>query len=807
MIEKKNGKIVLFVSTLLIIMVFPFSQLIAQSSKKSLNSIESKFYKESNIRVEFISQNIARVSIVPEGSSFKNSGLNRYGFISEPDTRKLDLKITESKNGFTTQTPYMQVKANCTTGEIVVTDKSGKKILLNQTASGFKNGITQAVFNADKQEDWIGFGDQTRKRLYHRGYMADCNIRNARSYIPVPYFMSTNGVGVLVNTTYHIVFDMCKTDKDKFSWQDKSGTIDYYVIVGNGFNELINLYTQLTGRPKLPPQWAFGLWYICRTQANDYEAIGDALNFRREEIPADVIGLEPGWMETNYDYSTEKKWSSDRFPLPEWVNRGPASFVKAVKRLGFKMELWLCNDYDLSYEEERKIGNDLSKMENQKPASQVNENKNAGDKKSNSDVQKATGKNNDNALFDVDEHLTGGITTADKITKKQEPWFQHLNNFMDDGISFFKQDASNQVNMHPGRIWGNGMSDAEMHNLYPLLYSRQMYDGIKAKTKLRPVVFTPCGWTGFQAFGGTWTGDTGGGLATLGALSNTAIVGHSWSTVDMEVRSKEGIHFGYLAPWSQINSWTYFNMPWVQGTELLNMHKFYSQFRSKLIPYLYTWAKFATETGWPLLRPLTLRFPKDKNCRENLHQYLLGPDLMVGIFNKSIYFPEGQWKDYWTGEVVDGSQEKSVSWPVDRGGALYVRSGAIIPFGPLMQYRGEKPMDEITLYIFPDKKETILNFYEDDGLSFEYEQGKYSTTRIAAKSTMDGSMIQIDAPKGNFEGMVNNRTWNITMHANSKPGQVFCYDKPVLKENISWDENRKELLVKGLVAPAVIIVR
>ncbi|NOY74878.1 MAG: hypothetical protein GXP32_03695 [Kiritimatiellaeota bacterium] len=72
----------------------------------------------------------------------------------------------------------------------------------------------------------------------------------------------------------------------------------------------------MTGRPKLPPVWAFGLWYICRTQANDFEAVSDALNFRREEIPCDVIGLEPGWMEVNYDLSTDKEWSKERFPIP-----------------------------------------------------------------------------------------------------------------------------------------------------------------------------------------------------------------------------------------------------------------------------------------------------------------------------------------------------------------------------------------------------------------------------------------------------------------------------------------------------------
>ncbi|HBL75788.1 MAG: hypothetical protein A2W90_04615 [Bacteroidetes bacterium GWF2_42_66] len=617
--------------------------------------LEREFCKGTSIRLKFLKENIVRIQISPQGGKFSESGLNRYGFIQDLNANNLDVKITESKNNFSAETSQLKIKGNNLTGEIVITDASGKKTFLKQVAANFQEKSSNVVFNAEKEEDWIGFGDQSRKRLYHRGYMADCYVTNVRSYIPVPFFMSTLGTGILVNTTYRVVFDMCKTNPDNYSWVDESGNIDYYVMVGEGYPELLDLYTELTGKPKLPPQWAFGLWYICRTQANDYEAVNDALNFRREEIPCDVIGLEPGWMEKNYDYSINKMWSNQRFPIPGYAFRGPDNFFSAIKRMGFKFELWLCNDYDLSYEEERRIKKKIESGPNQVIHHEV----------------------------EVDEHMSRP-TYMDQITKKDEPWFEHLKKFVDQGVDFFKQDGAKQATEHPDRLWGNGMKDDEMHNLYPLMYARQMYEGFETYTNRRPVIFTPCGWTGFQAWAGTWTGDTGGGLATLGAMLNTSIVGHSWSTNDMEVTRKEGIHFGYLQPWSQINSWNYFRMPWVQGKELLTMHKFYAQFRSRLIPYLYSWANISTKTGWPVMVPLTLEFPNDKNCRDNLHQYLLGRDLMVGIYNKNIYFPSGKWKDYWTGEVIEGDQDKAVSWPDDRGGALYVRSGGIIPMGLVM---------------------------------------------------------------------------------------------------------------------------
>jgi len=744
--------------------------------------IEKDFYNGSNIHIKFLKENILRIRITPRGSILNETGLNRYGFIQDLNPGDLKVNISKSKHGFSAETSRLKIRGNDLTGEIVVTDSVGKKILLKQVAANFVGGSSNVVFNADKDEDWIGFGDQSRDRLYHRGYIADCYVRNVKSYIPVPFFMSTHGVGILVNTSNRIVFDMCKSNPDNYTWTDESGNIDYYVIIGEGYNELLNLYTELTGKPKLPPEWAFGLWYICRTQANDYEAVNDALNFRREGIPCDVIGLEPGWMGKNYDYSTKKMWSNERFPIPGYAFNGPNNFINSIKRMGFKLELWLCNDYDLTYEEERRISRG---------------------KLVGSD-QPSTGK----SLHDVeiDEHLTQPIY-MDQITKKDEPWFDHLKKFVNQGVDFFKQDGANQVNDHPDRLWGNGMPDAKMHNLYPLFYSRQMYEGFAAHSNRRPVVFTPCGWTGFQAWAGTWTGDTGGGLKTLGSMLNTSISGHSWSTNDMEVTRKEGIHFGYLQPWSQINSWNYFRMPWVQGAELLALHRYYGQLRSKLIPYLYSWANYSTKTGWPMLVPLTMEFPDDKNCRNNLHQYLLGRDLMVGIYNKHIYFPAGQWKDYWTGEVIKGLQEKEVTWPDDRGGALYVRSGGIIPFGPLMQYRGEKPLDEITLYIFPDEEGSSFDLYEDDGVSFEHLNGKYSITHISAKTGNTESVIEIGTTDGDFNGKAKNRKWNIIMHNDKKPASVWCNEKLFSKESYSWDESRNELTIKGIDTPVIIKVK
>jgi len=724
--------------------------------------------------VRFLNETTFRVCFTAD-KKFTDSALNRYEFITEPAAENLpQVTVTQNEAGFVAETSRVRVQFTHTTGRLEVTNRRTGKVVLEQIHTEL--APARAHFRVAPDEDWIGFGDQTRERLFHRGQQINLWVSNVKSYVPVPFFMSTRGCGVLINSTHQIRLDMAHSQPDQYFWQDQRGVIDYYVFVGDSFKNLIEQYTDLTGKPKLPPLWSFGLWYLCRMQANDFEVMSDALNFRNLEIPCDIIGLEPGWMEVNYDYSTNKSWNSRLFPIPYWAPNGPHNFFNALKRMGFHLELWLCNDYDLSGEEERRI-------------------------QGNTDQLQATGSaGNFQADAEIDTHFQYPVF-QDQITKKGEAWFEHLKKFVDQGVDFFKQDGSLQVNDHPDRIFSNGMRDAEMHNLYPLLYSRQMHQGFETHTGRRALVFTVAGWAGFQAWCGTWTGDTGGRLITLGGMLNTALIGHSWATNDMEVAQKEGIHFGYLQPWSQINSWTYFRMPWVQGTELLKMHQDYSRLRARLIPYLYAWAYQATRSGVPLLRPLALEFESDLKSRNVLHEYLLGRDLLVVIYKNEAWFPAGLWKDFWTGEILPGGQEKPITWPENRGGGLYVRSGGIIPFGPLLQHRGEKPIDAITIYLFPDETETTLEFYEDDGISLAHHTGECGITPISCRKNGQRVQATVGKTRGHFSGQSAHRTWGFTVALDFTPGKITINQNTLPASAWKFDAVRNELHIDSQPGP------
>ena len=716
----------------------------------------------SILRLDILTPRLVRVRLSHDGK-FPQTPLIRYGFIEHPPvpgtrcdpaarasaSRPL-VDVRESKAKLTLQTDCLKVTADKASGRLRFQDARGK-VLLDECADARSDPAKgfAARFAAQPQEKFLGFGDQSRERIEHRGHSATMWVRNVASYIPVAFFMSTRGYGLCVNTTFEHTFDMGETSPEWFGFEGERGRLDYYFIHGPTLPELLDRYTDLTGKPPMPPLFSFGLWFLCRTGANDREAVDDCYNFRREELPCDLVQLEPGWMDTIYDYATSRYWSKERFPMAEYMAYGPHSFMAAMKRMGFKLGLWECNDYDLSFEEERRLKGQA-----------------AGD-----DFEP------DVIGYEVDEHLRGQVW-QDKLTKPAEPWFEHHKKFVDQGVVYFKQDGSKQVMEHPDRLYGNGMTDAEMHNLYPLIYSKQMHLGYREHTGQRALGFTSGGFTGVQRYTGTWTGDTGGGPLPLVAMLNLGLSGHSFTTCDMEVTTKEGIHFGFLQPWAQVNSWNYFRHPWLLGDELKPVFKFYDELRYRLIPYVYSYAHVSRLTGMPIFRAMPLAFPDDEKCYTLTHQYMLGEELLVNAFEPDVYLPAGEWIDYWTGERHTGPKEFVYEPPADRGGALFVREGAIIPMWPLMQYVGQKPVDEVTLDIFPGA-DAEFTLYEDDGISYAYEEGSVATTEFRVAPQQQSLCVQIGKRAGRFQGMDPRPSFLLKVHTRLTAAEVALDGKPL----------------------------
>jgi alpha-glucosidase (family GH31 glycosyl hydrolase) len=737
------------------------------------------------LRVEVVSANTFRIRLRADGE-FKKATLHRYGILQQPDDA-VPFKVEDR----TIQTEAAALSIGESDGQLMLVDGSGKPLLREARApwSDAQKGFG-AEFHLEEQERLYGLGDVSRECLNRRGMSTLIWVKDVVSYVPVPFLMSNRGWGLLVNTTWKHHMDVGKAQHDRLRFGGNEGELDYYLFVGSTPATILDRYTDIAGKPTLLPLAAYGLMFVCNQQANAREMLDDCLNLRRAGIPCDWIGLEPGWMQkyqpaeqvvNTYDFSLEKTWHPERFYIPTWLQKGPGMFIDVARRMGFKLSLWMCCDYDLSYEEERRAGKEADHKE-QASAADVSFHEDAVE-------------------HDV---LLQTTVLMDKTTRPDEPWFEHLKKFVDEGAAAFKLDGAMQVLEHPDRKWANGMDDREMHNLYPLIYDKQMYQGFAEHTGRRPMIYSAGGYTGVQQFVATWAGDTGGGPKPLVSLLNHGLSGHANTSCDMEVFTPAGIHFGFFQPWSQVCSWAYWRHPWMLGDELLPIFQFYSRLRYRLMPYIYSAAHVAHRTGLPIVRAMPLAFPEDSKSDELLGQYMFGDSFLVAAFTDQVHLPAGRWIDYWTQELHEGPKDLVYPAPPGRGGALFVRQGAIIPQWPQMDYVGQKSTQRLTLDIYPaESSEFIL--YEDDGLSLDYQRGAVATTRFTCARYENEIEINIGARQGAYEGMPQERMYEVHVYGQSPvslsidgkepaefaSGDDWRYDEPARRICVSVSENPK----------------
>lgn len=726
------------------------------------------------VKIDCVSPSVFRIRASSDGN-FTESGLNRYEVIKK-DLPKCKVDLKEEQKEFIYSTKEASLKIDKKSGSVTLLDKATRTLLEGKGApvSDLNNGF-DVSFKLSKNERLYGFGDEDRERINKRGHKNIMVVRNVASYIPIPFVMSDKGWGLFLNTTWYHSFDAGKEEKNTLRFNASKGLLDYYLIAGNSLPELLDKYTDLTGKPYLLPKWGYALTYVNdEREVRAKDVLNDAYEFRRNDIPCDVMGLEPGWMETRYDFSVDKQWSEKRFHIPFWLKnqneRG--TFHVALKNMGFRMSLWLCCDYDLSeYEEALINGQKAEKTEN----------------------------NESNLEDDLikDPHFYPQL--MDKITKSGEPWFEHLKQFVDDGAEAFKLDGANQICFHPDRKWKNGMDDAEMHNLYPVLLSKQMTRGYEGHTSKRAMVFTAGGYAGTQQYSATWAGDTGGREKPLVSLLNHGLSGHSNVCTDMDITDAAGIHFGFLQALSQAFSWHMYNQPWFLGKKRLAIYRGYAKLRYRIMPYIYTMAHVATRTAVPIMRAMSLVFPGDKKCDSYIHQYMLGDCFLTSAFTKKIYLPKGEWIDYWTGKHVQGPIEIPVRFPENKGGPLFVKSGAIIPSQEDCDSIGTETPEKIIWELFPYGNSSFT-LIEDDGESFDYLKGMVAETSIECSERNGQITIKIHPRKGSYRNMPKKRFHELKIHCDNEPVNVSSgweYNKNLKLLVIEpIQEKNKEITIK-----------
>lgn len=726
------------------------------------------------VSVEACSESIFRIKVSPR-KDFTESLMERYELI-KTDWSDVKTDISDKGGVWTLKTPEYSLAINKKTGVMTVKDAKGGKVIrevrflpekeglcgemrsfINEKYADLKvadngggiigddNGkfgevdkheipaadaVSILSISMEDGERFYGGGSTSRDHIQHRGEFLRMWTTYQQTEIPMPFMMSSRGWGVYNNSTRKSFFDIGNQQKSKFNIINTFDEADFFLMMGKDMPAILNEYTLVTGRTYVLPKWAYGLCFGPNMREEQFDILNDAVRFRQFDVPCDVFWLEPQWMEKRYDFSTKKKWNYDRFsPEPYWLqDQYPKTmhnrlFIGKLRSMGFHLGLWLCEEYDLSIQEE-----------------------------------------------DIIAERTGGKLSG------QEHWMDHLTVFMDQGVEGFKLDPARTIDNHTNWEYYNGRTDKEMHNLNQVLLPKQMRELGRKYNGKRTWHHYCGGWSGTQRWTASTSGDNGGGKTALYDQLNLGMSGFLNTSCDVMSVPRElemqGLHFGLFLPWVQINSWFSMMHPFYYAKEEQDIYRFYVKLRYSLAPYIYSMALEAAQNGMPIVRSMPLCFPDDRNCDDMTYQYMFGDNFCVGIFTNEIYLPKGTWTDAWSGEkVVSKGETFTREYPSNRAGLLFIREGAIIPTQPDVEYLGARPFDRVILKVYPhgDSAYTML---DDDGESYEYENGGVASTLFESHERDGGVEVVVNPVQGSFKGMPSEREYSFRIQRDLRPASV-----------------------------------
>lgn len=482
-----------------------------------------------------------------------------------------------------------------------------------------------------------------------------------QSYKNIPFYISNKGYGVFVNHPEKVEFEIGTEQVTKTAFSVEGGYLDYYLFNGPSMKEVLERYTDLTGKPSLPAPWTFGLWLSTSFTTNyDEETVMSFVDGMLDRgIPLRTFHFDCFWMKEFH--WTDFVWDSRVFPDPKGM-------LSRIKAKGLNICVWI-NPYiaqeSCLFAEGMEKGYFV--------------------KRTNGDVWQWDMWQPGMALVD--------FTNPDACT-----WYQEkLAGLLDMGVDCFKTDFGERIPVDGIEYFDH--SDAKkMHNYYTYLYNKTVYDILEKKRgKGEAVLFARSATVGGQKFPVHWGGDCWsdyesmeeslrGGLSLL--MSGFGFWAHdiggfeSTSTPDVY---KRWVAFGLLSSHSRLHGSTSYRVPWAYDEEAVDVVRFFTRLKARLMPYLYKTAIQANKTGVPTMRSMVLEFTEDRTCHYVDKQYMLGDSLLVApIFNEEsladYYLPAGRWTDFFTGEVKEGG-----TWIQEKHGylsvPLLVKENSIVAIG------------------------------------------------------------------------------------------------------------------------------
>ncbi len=561
-------------------------------------------------------------------------------------------------------------------------------------------GVVETLL-LDPEDHFYGSGERFGRldlvgrtvRIWNRN---PYGARSELAYKNLPVVIGSRGYGIFVDVPTAVGFHLGSRSNRAYTVEAEGDELDYYLIAGTP-KEIVTAYTELTGRPAVPPEWAFGLWAsTCFVQFTEASVLEVARRLRAEGIPCDVFHLDSFWQRAYMWCDFE--WDSARLPDPKRL-------LAELHKEGFHNCLWI-NPYvslqsDL-YREGATHGYFLRRP--------------------------------DGSIYHPivwsqrTERGMGLCAIIDFTNPAAARWYRgKLTEQLDLGADSFKPDFAEEI--PADAVFANGLTGAEMHNPYPLFYQKEVFDATRARAD-RVVAWSRSAAPGAQRYPGHWSGDPEctfvdlantlrGGLAA--SMSGLAYWSHDmggfWGDPSPElfVRWSQA---GFLSALSRFHGATP-REPWRYGDDALRIFRQYARLRSRLVPYVVSYGWQASEDGVPLMRPMVMEFPDDPAGYAFDLQYCLGRELLVSPVVRAdgmvtTYLPRGKWTDWWTGTVHEGPTTIRRQVPLEEL-PIYVRDESLVVLGPERSHVGERPADPLTVEAFVTN-EAVFTLRGDAGL-------------------------------------------------------------------------------------------
>ena len=581
-------------------------------------------------------------------------------------------------------------------------------------------------------------------------------------------------------------------------WSEMGDQIDYYFIRGNNSDEVISGYRTLTGKAQIMPKWAMGYWQSRERYKTGDELLEAVNEYRRRGIPLDNIVLD--WF-----YWPEDSWGSHQFDAARFPD--PTAMVDSVHRLNARImiSVWPKFYYTTDH---YKAFDGKGWM-----------------------YRRAT---RDSIRDWVGRGYIGSFYDAYNPEARKLFWNQMKENLYPKGFDAWWMDASEpdilsnaSINYRKSLMTPTALGpSAKYFNAYALVNAEAIYNGQReADPDRRVFLLTRSGFPGLQRYStATWSGDIGTRWedmkAQISAGLNFAISGIPYWTMDIGgfcvenryTRAREGSED--LEEWRELNTrWHQFGAfcPLYRShgqfpfREIYNIAPenhpayktmvWYNKFRYRLMPYVYTLAGMTWHNDYTIMRPLVMDFNGDITVNNIGDQYMFGPSLMVAPVyeykarTREVYFPAATgWYDLYSGQFLTGGEYRTVDAPYEKM-PLYVREGAILPFGPEITSTAEKAADPVTLYVYTGR-DGAFTLYEDEGVNYDYEKGEFSTIPITWDDA--AGKLTIGARQGSWNGMPETRTFNVMWISKEQP-QAFDLSA-VPRASVTYDGTAVSLL-------------